>query len=212
MRFERRPFPVAVAIKFCELVAEHRETLVMRIAVTGSHGTGKTTLIEDLAKAAKQLDAVPEPHFVFESDAAFVDGPNVDDFEKQLNQSCDLILELSMDRDLIFDRCPIDFLAYLDVVSDAEGCEWTPSAKQLARVERAMRTFDVIIFVPVLDDDEITVNIEHPKLRREIDARLKSMLLDDDLGLFEDGPPLLEIFGSREQRVAKALAGLAANV
>jgi len=183
----------------------------MRIAVIGAHGTGKTTLVEDLAQAADSFDAVPEPLFVFESDAAFVDGPNLEDFEEQLDQSCDLILKASTNSGLIFDRCPIDYLAYLEVVSDAEGFEWTPSAKLLARIERAMGTFDLIIFVPLLGDDEIAENIEYPKLRREVDARLTSMLRDDDFGFFENGLSLLEVFGSRKQRVAKVLDGLATN-
>lgn len=183
----------------------------MRIAVTGTHGIGKTTLVEDLANTTKQFDVVPEPLFVFENDAAFVDGPNLDDLEEQLNQSCDLILDSSIDRSVIFDRCPIDFLAYLDTMSEAEGVEWSPSAKQLARIERAMQTFDLVILIPLLDDDEIAGQIEFPRLRYKVDVRLKSILRDDDLGFLESGLPLLEVFGSREQRVAKARAGLAAH-
>ncbi len=89
----------------------------MRIAVTGTHGIGKTTLVEDLAEASARFEAVPEPFILFQSDAAFVDGPSTDDFEEQLTQSCTLILDATTKQDFIFDRCPLDFLAYLDVVS-----------------------------------------------------------------------------------------------
>ncbi|KQB95059.1 hypothetical protein AL073_18290 [Loktanella sp. 1ANDIMAR09] len=180
----------------------------MRIAVTGTHGIGKTTLVEDIVDVASQFEAIPEPFVVFQSDAAFVNGPNTDDFEDQLNQSCDLILEAATERDLVFDRCPIDFLAYLDVVSEAEGHEWTPSPKQLARIERTLETLDLIVFVPLLDEDEIAENIEYPKLRWRVDARLKSMLRDDELGLFESDLPLLEAFGQREKRVSMVLSSL----
>ena len=37
---------------------------------------------------------------------------------------------------------------------------------------------------------------------------LKTMLREDDLGLLHDGPPVLEIAGSRAQRVAIAGARL----
>lgn len=188
------------------------ETREVRIAVTGTHGIGKTTLVEDLVEAGAELEAVPEPFLVFQSDAAFVDGPDTDDFEEQLNQSCDLILESTTGRSLVFDRCPIDFLAYLDVVGKANGFEWTPSARQLARIERTMKALDLVIFVPLLDDDEIAGAIEYPKLRRQVNARLKCIFYDDEFGLFENGPPLLEAFGPREKRVAKVLAGLTTEI
>ena len=180
----------------------------MQIAITGTHGIGKTTLVNDLVETRTEFSAVPEPFLVFQNDAALVDGPNTDDFEEQLNQSCNLILELSTEENLVFDRCPLDFLAYLDVVSEMEGFEWSPSGKLLALIERAMEALDLVIFIPLLDDDEIGGTIEYPKLRRQVDVRLKSILRDDDLCLFENGPRTLEIFGRRERRVAGALAGL----
>ncbi|MCR9087836.1 MAG: ATP-binding protein [Rhodobacteraceae bacterium] len=184
----------------------------MRIAVTGTHGIGKTTLVEDIAGSASQFEAIPEPFIVFQNDAAFVNGPNSDDFEDQLNQSCDLILGSTIDRDLVFDRCPIDFLGYLDVLSEAEGHEWMPSPKQLARIERTLETLDLIVFAPLLDDDEIMESIEYPKLRRKVDERLKSILRDDELSFFESRLRLLEVVGPRQDRVAKVLAELPARV
>jgi hypothetical protein len=71
-----------------------------------------------------------------------------------------------------------------------------------------MEALDLVIFIPLLDDDEIGGTIEYPRLRRQVDLRLKSILRDDDLCLFENGPRTLEIFGRRERRVAGALAGL----
>ncbi|ABD56946.1 AAA family ATPase [Jannaschia sp. CCS1] len=180
----------------------------MRIAVTGTHGVGKTTLVEDIADAANQFDAIPEPFVVFQSDAAFVNGPNTDDFEEQLDQSCDLILGSTDESDLVFDRCPIDFLAYLDVVSGAEGSEWTPSPKQLARIERTLEALDLIVFVPLLDDDEIADSIEYPELRQQVDERLKAILREDELGLVESDCSLLEVVGRRQERVATVLSRL----
>lgn len=180
----------------------------MRIAVTGTHGVGKTTLVEDLAEAVAHFDAVPEPFVLFHSGAAFVDGPNTDDFEEQLNQCCDLILQSTSERDWIFDRCPIDFLAYLDVLSEAGGSQWVPSPKQLARMERAMEALDLVVFVPLLKDDEIAETIEYPRLRQKVDARLKSILSDDELGLLKNDLQIFEVSGQRQQRVARVLAGL----
>ncbi|MEM8696019.1 MAG: AAA family ATPase [Pseudomonadota bacterium] len=181
----------------------------MHIAVTGTHGVGKTTLVEDLAESGRSFDLVPEPFLIFQDDDAFVDGPNTQDLEVQLNQSCDLILDLSNEKSLVFDRCPLDFIAYLDVVSDAEGFDWTPSDEQLNRIEQAMEALDLVVFVPLLSDDEIESPNEYPQLRRRVDTRLKTILDDDDLGFFENDLRLLEICGPRDRRVANVLAELA---
>jgi hypothetical protein len=106
--------------------------------------------------------------------------------------------------DLIFDRCPLDFLAYLEVVSASEGFEWLPSGRELALVSKALAKLDVVIFVPLSSPDEILVQIERPRLRSRVDRRLKTMLRDDDLGLLHDGPRIVEVVGSRAQRVAIA--------
>ena len=60
--------------------------------------------------------------------------------------------------------------------------------------------------VPQPGPDEILVKIELPRLRSRVDRRLKTMLREDDLGLLHEGPPVMEIAGTRAQRVAIALA------
>lgn len=180
----------------------------MRIAVTGTHGSGKTTLVDDFVAAAAGYEAVPEPYWLLaQQGVVFADGPDVAGLEEQLKQSCALLLATS-EADVIFDRCPLDFLAYLDVVSAAEGFEWSPDGKLLRRVEDALATLDLVAFVPLQRPDEITVAIEYPKLRTRVDARLKAMLRDDDLGLLAEGPRVVEVTGTRQQRVTRLQACL----
>lgn len=179
----------------------------MRIAVTGTHGCGKTTLIDDFISAHGNYESVPEPYWLLaQRGMPFADGPTTADLEEQLGQSCTLILEQITGNDVIFDRCPLDFLAYLDVVSADEGFEWLPHGLLLGRIGRALATLDVVVFVPLLRPDEIMVPIEHSKLRAKVDRRLKSMLRQDDLGLLEDGPRIVEVSGPRAQRVASIAA------
>lgn len=176
----------------------------MRIAVTGTHGSGKTTLIGDFVSAHMGYESVPEPYWLLaQRDMPFADGPTVADLEQQLAHSCRLIGEQIGERDVIFDRCPLDFIAYLDVVSTDEGFEWLPHGSLLGRIDRALATLDLIVFVPLLQPDEIDVPIEHPRLRARVDRRLKAMLREDDLGLLQDGPRVLEVFGPRAGRVAQ---------
>jgi ATPase subunit of ABC transporter with duplicated ATPase domains len=180
----------------------------MRIAVTGTHGVGKTTLVEDLTGADTQFEVIAEPFIHFQSDGAFVDGPNTEDFDAELNRSCDLILDWTCERPLSFDRSPHDYIAYLEVLSEAESCEWAPSAKQLARFERALQTLDLLVFVPLLDDDEIAGTIEYPKLRRAIDVRLESILSDDELGLSKMEVPVVEVSGGQQHRVLMVIESM----
>lgn len=181
----------------------------MRIAISGAHGVGKTTLVEDLVGARGDYHAVPEPYWLLADEGmAFADGPTSADLETQLARSCDLILAAGTDERVVFDRCPFDFLAYLDEVSAGEGFEWEPTGKLLARVEKALAALDLVIFVPLVRPDDIAVEIEYPKLRARVDARLKTMLREDDLGLLQDSPRVLEIFGTREVRLGKVLAEL----
>ncbi len=63
---------------------------------------------------------------------------------------------------------------------------------------------DAVVFVPLSSPDEIPVEIELPRLRSRVDRRLKTMLREDDLGLLHNGPRILEVVGSRAQRVVMA--------
>lgn len=175
----------------------------MRIAVVGTHGTGKTTLVEDFCAAHPAYEHVPEPYWLLaQQGVVFANGPTVADLEEQLKQSCGLILAAN-EADVVFDRCPLDLIAYLEVVGASEGFEWSPDGKLLGRIEKALASLELVAFVPLKRPDEITVAIEYPRLRTKVDARLKSILREDDLGLLADGPRVIEVTGTREARVAQ---------
>lgn len=134
---------------------------------------------------------------------AFPDAPTIDSFAEQLEHSVRVILGSTSEADMIFDRCPLDFIAYLEVLGEKEGVEWTPSGKLLARIEGALATLDLIAWLPLSQPDEIRETIDYPKLRQAVDTRLAGVLRDDDLGLLEQGPRVVEIGGSRPARVAR---------
>lgn len=135
----------------------------MRIAVTGTHGVGKTTFIDDFAAAYPGFESVAEPYWLFDQQGLpFSDGATIVDLEKQLTESCKLIVGCAGGGDVIFDRCPLDFLAHLEVVSASEGFEWLPSGRELAQVSKAIAMLDVLFFVPVASPDEIPVQNRTP--------------------------------------------------
>jgi hypothetical protein len=176
----------------------------MRIAVTGAHRVGKTTLIDDFVAAHPGYRSVQEPYWdLAEQGVAFSDVPSVEDFLEQLEHSVTMIVGMASEESVVFDRCPLDFIAYLEVVSEAEGGEWAPSGRLLPRIEAALATLDLIAFVPIPPSAGATADVEHPKLRRAVDARLKRLVREGALDLLGDGTRLIEISGSRRQRVAE---------
>ncbi len=179
----------------------------MLIAVTGTHGSGKTTLVDDFADARRDYVREQEPYWSMVQDGvAFAGGPTVDDLQQQLEQSCGLILAHAAGENVVFDRCPLDFVAYLEVGAGREGGEWTPSAKLDARMARAMSALDLVVFLPLSEPDEIAVRIEYPRLRRQVDRRLAAIIGADEFGLFADGKPrLLRLRGTRDQRLRRLL-------
>lgn len=92
----------------------------------------------------------------------FANGATISDLEYQPMESCKLVLAHTGERDVIFDRCPLDFLAYLDVISASEGFEWLPSGRQLANVSKTLASLDMVVFVPLISPDDIPVQIERP--------------------------------------------------
>ena len=85
----------------------------MRVAVSGSHGTGKSTLVRELAQRLAAFTALDEPYYLLADEGhAFGDPPTSDDFELLFDRSITLLTAPS-GADMLFDRCPADYLAYL---------------------------------------------------------------------------------------------------
>jgi len=172
----------------------------MRIAISGSHCTGKTTLIALLAEALPGHAVVDEPYHALEAAGhAFSHPPSREDFLAQLEHS---IASLSRrGADALFDRRPADFLA--DVTArggaDALGAEaWLP------RAQAALRTLDLVVYVPIEARDRMAdaAAAEEPRLRKRVDAILREVLLDDSLGL---GMDALEVAGTAEERATQVI-------
>jgi hypothetical protein len=85
----------------------------MRISISGSHATGKSTLARRLIDLRPNYSLIDEPyHLMISEGDLFSDPPTAEDYEAQLERSASVITGTSAS-DVIFDRCPIDFLAYL---------------------------------------------------------------------------------------------------
>jgi len=174
----------------------------MRIAVSGAHRTGKTTLVEELARSLPNYVAVDEPYHLLEEEGhEFPERPGLEDFELQLERSIESIAESEEDR--IFDRCPADILAYLVTHRESESFDVEP---WLPRVRSAMERLDLIVFVPVEHPDRVEVpEPDDARLRRRVDEELRDIVLGDR---WELGVEALEVAGTPRERARQVLGRL----
>lgn len=173
----------------------------MRIAISGSHATGKSTLIAELARSLPSYVTVEEPYDTLVTlGHAFAERPIPADFEQLVLESCRSLTRRKA-RHVLFDRCAADYYAYLLTI-DA-GSVVTDTAL-FHDVADAMARLDLVVFVPVERPDRIRVDAsESPKLRRRVDESLREMFAADAWGL---GIPTLEVTGTPVERSAQVLA------
>lgn len=174
----------------------------MRIAISGTHRSGKSTLVEALSDALPKYATVEEPYHLLEEEGHdFAAMPSVEDFELQLERSIECLNESGPD--VIFDRCPVDLLGYLLTHAEAEEFDldaWRP------RVEAAMEKLDLIVFLPVEQPDRIALpSSEDAELRLLVDEKLNELLLEGSLGFEGD---VLEVTGALRNRVQQVLTYL----
>ena len=148
----------------------------MRIAVSGTHGVGKSTLIDAFLRRHPEFVHEPEPYTVMVEDMGeeFSAEPSVEDFRRQLDFNIQRLSQHTPGENVIYERCPVDFLAYIHAL-DRKGAE-----ALLERVSDAMQHLDLIVYLPL---DERTGEPEFPKLQRAVDHRLSSIFRDDEFGI-----------------------------
>jgi len=174
----------------------------VRIAISGTHHSGKSTLVEELSAVLPGYLTVEEPYYLLaEEGHELAEMPSVEDFELQLERSIECLS--GSEPDVIFDRCPIDMLGYLLAHPDAEAFHLE---KWLPRVQAAIDTLDLIVFLPVEERDRIALPpSQDAGFRLDVDQQLKEIFLDDSLDLELE---VLEVTGSLDQRVEQVLSHL----
>jgi hypothetical protein len=177
----------------------------MRIAISGTHSAGKSTLVEDLSRALPEHLTVDEPYYLLEEEGhQFAEVPSLEDFELQLKRSIECLS--ASEPNVLFDRCPADLLAYLLTHRDAGAFdpeEWLPRARA------AIETLDLIVFVAVETPDRIVL----PRwvdvgFRARVDEQLREILLESSLDFEVD---VLPVAGDPRERVRRVVAYLASR-
>ncbi len=172
----------------------------MHIAFSGTHYSGKSTLIHALLAEMPGYEAFEEPYWILtELGRPFSDPPTIEEFEEQLEYSIKLIEE-SPQRAL-FDRSPIDFLGYALVIAE-ENSEEFDTEKWESRIERVLPLLDLIVFLPLENPDRIPIPDSEEKYFRElVDKKLRDLIIEDTHGIMNR--KVLEVTGTVSERVKK---------
>lgn len=189
----------------------------MRIGVCGSQCIGKTTFIKDFLKTWNMYKT-PKGTYRDLAKKKKIKINKEGDRNSQLailNYHIDTVQKYSTKDNIIFDRCVLDPLIYslwlyekqIGNIKD-EDIEF-----QLKLVKESLKLYDVIFYIPLtnspplMEKDDLRNTDE--EYRKEIDnifaAAQKSYHKQTNV-IFpvEDSPPIIDIFGSREERIAMA--------
>jgi len=197
----------------------------MRIAVSGSHSLGKSTLVDDWVARYPEFTREEEPYR-----ALGLYGPYqilFRDESTRLHNGIQLYYSLSrvhryaaQSDDVIFDRAPVDYLAYSQYTADAGSTDIDDAfvMSMVPAVIESLDRLDIIAFVPKSDEWPVEMEADGIRptdyaYRDAVDAVFTQIYREGRYGVIsgERHPLVVELVGSRQDRLDQ-LAQAAAEV
>lgn len=183
----------------------------MRVAISGTHCSGKSTLIDAFLSVHGEYEYEPEPYeaLIDLYGEGFGAEPSADDFFRQLEYQIGRLHRFSPGDRVIFERSPADFIAYLLALEDLrrDNADAALTRQSIKAAGNAVALLDLIVYLPA--SDVAAPESEDLRLRSAVDKRLEQILLDDDLDLFtNDRPSILDLDGTTAQRLRRLEAAL----
>ena len=186
----------------------------MRIAISGSHSLGKSTLVWDWIKRHPQYTREEEPFRALDGemyDIRFRQESNRLHNGIQMYYNASRVnLYPSINDDVIFDRAPVDYIAYSQYTADKKTTDIDDEfvRAMVPRVRETLQRLDLVVFIPMTDrwpvemEDDGIRPVDLP-YRAEVDAIFKQIYRDERFSVMpeKNRPKLLELWGSREQRL-----------
>jgi hypothetical protein len=192
----------------------------MRIAISGTHCSGKTTLIDEFLLAHPEFTHEPEAYEALQEEygETFAAEPNAEDFHRQLEYNVARLRRYGIGDRVIFERSPSDYLAYMFALErlgrERDAASVIKNSLELA--QEAVALLDLIVFLPADDFQFDVPDSEEPELRSVVDAILEGILIDDNLGLFASNhPQVVRAAGTtamRIQTLERAIGSVSENV
>ncbi|MBE8715115.1 AAA family ATPase [Sphingobacterium hungaricum] len=165
----------------------------MKIAITATHRVGKTSLAESLVEILPEYQIQPEPYYQLEeSGILFSESPTITDFLLQLDYA---IEQCHTDnQNIIFDRCPLDLLAYIHALDKTKNIQFLYN-----QVENALKQIEFLIFIPIESPDLIGCPASaYPILRKQVNDILEEWICDFDI-------EFIQVNGTIKNRIDQVL-------
>jgi hypothetical protein len=195
----------------------------MRIAVSGSHSLGKSTVVNDWVASRSDYIREEEPYRVLG-----LQGPYEILFREastRLQNGIQLYYSIgrvhryaTSDQRVIFDRAPVDYLAYSQYTANQGATDIDDEfvRSMVPAVREALDRLDILAFVPqsdvwpvAMEDDGIRPVDQ--SYRAEVDALFKQIYREGLFDIFPsiNCPLLIELVGSPDQRLQQLSAAVA---
>jgi len=195
----------------------------MRIAISGSHSLGKSTLVNDWVAAHTCYTREEEPYR-----ALGLHGPYeilFRDASTRMHNGIQLYYNISRihrygtpQDDVIFDRAPVDYLAYSQYTANCGTTDIDDAFVQsmVPAVRESLDHLDILAFVPCSEDWPVAMEedgirpVDHA-YRDEVDTIFKQIYREGRFDVMpgKNAPRLVELCGSREQRLEQLNAVIA---
>lgn len=190
----------------------------MRVAISGAQNTGKSTLIKDFLKVWTNYNTTEKTYrdILKEKNLPHSTETNKETQYTILNWMVDELNKTTPASNIIFDRCPLDCLAYTLWAYEKGGSDITEEfvSYVITTTKEAMRKLDIIFFIPSDMDKIVILNdgfretdnnyrTEINNIFKSLKSQLEHHYEADVFFPKDDSPGLLEIFGTREQRLVQ---------
>ena len=188
----------------------------MRIAISGSACQGKSTLVDDFIKNWPTYKRSNESYraLIKEQHININKKVDKDGQWKILNCLIDDLQQTSKSDNIILDRCPLDNIVYSLWAEEKQTSDIDRDfiKKCIPLVQESMKAVDIIFFLPIT---KVAPIIVEEKFNREIDKQfieeidhifkaISHALAAKGACPFmasDDRPPVIEVFGSPEERI-----------
>ena len=183
----------------------------MKIAVSGSHCTGKSTLIAAFCARSPGYAHEPEAYELLADEITLLpgEGPDLDGLLRLIQHTIAVIESYPRGVSVVFERSPIDYLAHAAASESMAATERDDFLdRYIPTVRTAIRHLDLIVLLPVSSAGPIQARPgEDVAFRERVDAALRGALVDDDHDLFSapDAPRVVELPPGPEQYLGHLL-------
>jgi len=186
----------------------------MKIAISGTHCMGKTTYIQDFLKKWENYKTPEKSYrdYISEKNLPHSKESNEESQKIILDALVDQSQEYTKDENIIFDRCVLDNLAYSSwlFLNGKVSEKFLDESRIIIR--ESLKLFDIIFYFPITKYSPVKIEDDKfrdtdPVFREEVDNIFSTFLKsyqqqDGRVFPVDDSPPIIEIFGNREERIA----------